>query len=337
MLTFGSLFAGIGGGDLGMERAGLRGLWQIERDKQCNQVLARNWPDVTRFGDIMEVRGEELPQVDLVIGGDPCPCRSRARGIQQSKSPDLFPEFLRIVSAVRPAWVLRENVVAGDTQDCARALVWLGYDLVAANVDSARVTGQSRPRVYLLGVLAGTGRCPVHALSLVQGVGGDSAESAETQAQSPCLSTHPRRWDTRDGYVREPIARTVLATAQRHFGGTYESYPAEPVHPTLMTMPGKGDHNAREAFVSETPAFCVKPQSGMPTPWSTTFVDEQGMRLRILSVIERLRLQGFPDDWLDGFAFTPACRMVGNAMTVPVVEHFGRAIMAEERAVRGGA
>ena len=132
--------------------------------------------------------------------------------------------------------------------------------------------------------------------------------------------------------MREPIARTVLATVQRHFGGTHESYLAEqPTHPTLMTMPGKGDHNAREAFVADT--LCAKGGKGKA---QETHIDEAGKGLRILSVVERLRLQGFPDDWLDGFAFTPACRMVGNAMTVPVVEHFGRAIVAAQKGADNG-
>jgi len=297
-MTYGSLFSGIGGGDLGLDRTGMVCAWQIERDRQCNQVLAAHWPDVPRYGDIMEVDPNGLTAVDLIIAGDPCPCRSYARGIHGSKSPDLFPAVVRFVSALRPRWVLRENVVANDVDACAEAICRLGYAVVVAEVDSAQVTGQSRPRQYLLGVSRSSGLCPVYALSFAEELGRHSATGTEAQPAHPCLSTRTRRFDARDGCV------------------------IEPVHPTLMTAPGKGDHNAREAFVAET--LCAHAVEGKEQ--ETHIIEPDHTDLRILSAGERERLQGFPVGWTAGHSFTARCRMLGNAMTVPVVEHFGRAI-----------
>jgi DNA (cytosine-5)-methyltransferase 1 len=79
-MTFGSLFAGIGGIDLGLERAGMRCAWQVELDEFCNSRLAYHWPDVPRHRDVREVHGAscpgkeahgELAQVDLICGGFP--------------------------------------------------------------------------------------------------------------------------------------------------------------------------------------------------------------------------------------------------------------------------
>ena len=71
--TFGSLFSGVGGMDLGLERAGWECRYQVEIDPYCQRVLAKHWPHVKRYGDI---RGgeldDELEPVDLICGGSPC-------------------------------------------------------------------------------------------------------------------------------------------------------------------------------------------------------------------------------------------------------------------------
>ena len=77
---FGSVFSGIGGIDLGLERAGMQCCWQIEISPFCMKVLTRHWPKVKRYGDIREVNGHELEPVDLVCGGFPCQDISLASG-----------------------------------------------------------------------------------------------------------------------------------------------------------------------------------------------------------------------------------------------------------------
>jgi DNA (cytosine-5)-methyltransferase 1 len=70
MMTVGSLFSGIGGLDLGFERAGMTVAWQCEIDKAASTVLARHWPDVPNMGDVRDV-GHSTPSVDVVVGGFP--------------------------------------------------------------------------------------------------------------------------------------------------------------------------------------------------------------------------------------------------------------------------
>lgn len=72
MMTFGSLFAGIGGMDLGLERAGMVCKWQVEIDDYASKVLAKHWPDVSRFRDVRDVGRHNLAAVDLICGGFPC-------------------------------------------------------------------------------------------------------------------------------------------------------------------------------------------------------------------------------------------------------------------------
>jgi len=110
-LTFGSLFAGIGGFDLGLERAGMICKWQVEWNQFCQEVLKKHWPHIPKYGDITKLRGDELETVDIVCGGFPCQPFSIA-GKRRGKADNryLWPEMLRIIKELRPRWVIGENV-----------------------------------------------------------------------------------------------------------------------------------------------------------------------------------------------------------------------------------
>ncbi|MBT7192124.1 MAG: hypothetical protein HN916_18275 [Anaerolineae bacterium] len=71
-MKFISLFAGIGGFDLGFERAGMKCVAQVEIDPFCQKILAKHWPNVPRFGDIRNVGKHNLPATDVLCGGFPC-------------------------------------------------------------------------------------------------------------------------------------------------------------------------------------------------------------------------------------------------------------------------
>lgn len=113
-MTFGSLFAGIGGLDLGLERAGLVCRWQVEINPFSRDVLAKHWPTVRRFEDVRAVGRHNLEPVDLICGGFPCQDISNAgnrKGIKGERS-GLWVEYRRIVRELRPRYVLVENVAA---------------------------------------------------------------------------------------------------------------------------------------------------------------------------------------------------------------------------------
>lgn len=111
-MKFGSLFSGIGGLDLGLERAGFECAWMVENAPYSRRVLDKHWPQVPKFGDIREVRPHELPAVDLVCGGFPCQDLSHAgkrAGLNGERS-GLWREFCRIVADLKPRFILVENV-----------------------------------------------------------------------------------------------------------------------------------------------------------------------------------------------------------------------------------
>jgi DNA (cytosine-5)-methyltransferase 1 len=113
-VNVGSLFAGIGGFDLGLERAGMRVSWQVELDPYCRAVLARHFPEAQRFEDVREVGAGNLAPVDVICGGFPCQDLSaagRGAGLDGARS-GLWTEFARIVRELRPRYVVVENVPA---------------------------------------------------------------------------------------------------------------------------------------------------------------------------------------------------------------------------------
>jgi len=156
----GSLFAGIGGLELGLERAGMEVIWQVENDPYCIKVLEKHWPEVRRYGDITQIDWREVEAPELVCGGFPCQPVSVAgkrKGTEDERW--LWPEFRRCVRELRPRLVLVENVpgllthggagVLGDLAAC-------GYDAESETLPaSAFGAPHLRYRVFLVAQLRG--------------------------------------------------------------------------------------------------------------------------------------------------------------------------------------
>ena len=114
-LRVASLFTGIGGFDVGLERAGHRVVLQVEKDPRCRRVLARRFPDVALVHDVAEVLPHALDGVDLLVAGFPCndcsfenPTRP---GLRYGHSTQLVRHVFRLLAERRVPWVLLENVV----------------------------------------------------------------------------------------------------------------------------------------------------------------------------------------------------------------------------------
>ena len=155
-LTFGSLFAGIGGFDLGFERAGMVCKWQVEIDDYANRVLAKHWPNVHRERDIRTAGRHNLERVDVICGGFPCQDISYAgagAGLDGARS-GLFFEAVRVVCELRPRVVVLENVAALLTRGLDRVLGTLaeiGYDAEWDCIPAAAVGAPHlRERMFIL-------------------------------------------------------------------------------------------------------------------------------------------------------------------------------------------
>ena len=111
MLTVGSLFSGIGGLDLGLERAGMRVIWQAEIDPFCCKVLKKHWPDVPNMGNVTKLDWKTVSYVDLIVGGYPCQPFSNAGKRRGENDPrHLWPVMFNAICNLRPRYALMENV-----------------------------------------------------------------------------------------------------------------------------------------------------------------------------------------------------------------------------------
>lgn len=154
--TFGSLFAGIGGFDLGFERAGMECKWQVEIDPNCSKWLKSRW-GAKVLNDARECGSNNLESVWGICGGFPCQNLSSANvktreGLNGEKS-GLWSEFRRIVGELHPAWVVVENSPNWrEWVPSVRGDLWrLGYASVPLHLCTSMFGAyHRRPRVFVV-------------------------------------------------------------------------------------------------------------------------------------------------------------------------------------------
>jgi site-specific DNA-cytosine methylase len=144
-----SLFDGMSCGQIALERAGIKvdNYFASEIEKAAIEVTMKNYPNTKQLGDVTKVKAEDLPQINLLIGGSPCQGFSFAGkqlNFNDTRS-SLFFEFVRLLKECKPKYFLLENVVMKqEYQDVINN--YLGVEPIKIN--SRLVSAQNRPRLY---------------------------------------------------------------------------------------------------------------------------------------------------------------------------------------------
>lgn len=194
-MKVGSMFAGIGGFDLGFKRAGFEVAWCIEWDKAAQAVLRKRFPEATIYGDIREVDPEQLEKVDVICGGFPCQDLSVAgkrKGLAGERS-GLFHDAMRLVRRLNPSLLVLENVPgllsSNRGLDFATVLreVGEGWDCaeVAWRVLDSRYFGVAQRRRRVFVVASAREGCAEQVLALAEGVQWHPAPRDEAREDSP--------------------------------------------------------------------------------------------------------------------------------------------------------
>ena len=185
------LFAGIGGFAYGLEKTGLyETKYFCEWDNVAQQVLKKHWPDVPCFGDIKDISGSDVGNVDIITGGFPCQDISlygKGAGIEGDRSSHWY-HYLRLISEIKPKGCIIENVSALRSRGLdtvLRGLNEVGYD-AEWHCITAKHFGAShqRDRIFILAYHRGQGVSGFKPLECIQENGGPSQWGGESHLQS---------------------------------------------------------------------------------------------------------------------------------------------------------
>jgi DNA (cytosine-5)-methyltransferase 1 len=205
-----SLFSGIGGLELGLERAGMTVAGQVEIDPFCRAVLARHWPEVPKHDDVCTTvdwwRSGPRPRVDVVAGGFPCqPVSSAGRKLAQEDPRWLWPAFATVIRDLRPRYAILENVpglLGRGVGDVLGDLAAIGYDAEWDCIPAAAVGAPHlRYRWFCVAYPTGEGS-PDRA----SGTGGGSGEALRLESERlGGEMAHTTGDGRRQGWSRGPV------------------------------------------------------------------------------------------------------------------------------------
>lgn len=349
-----SLFSGVGGIDLGFERAGMTTRLLCEIDKHARAVLAHRFPGVPIHPDVTELTADDLraagavPSRTVLVAGFPCQDLSvagarRGMGRESGTRSALFWQVDRILAEFRPAWVVLENVPGllsshggRDMGAVLGALADRGYGF-AYRVLDAQFFGvpQRRRRVVIVGHLGAPWTAPAEVLFEPESGAGDSAavggsrEGAAADAGRGVVAALAASGvgtcgaDDNQAQAGHLVVSPVLA---RGYKGVSDDKAASG-HLVVTTL---GDHT--HALTAEG-HDASEDGTGRGTPIIAATLTE----VRRLTPKECERLQGHPDDWTAGQSDSQRYKQLGNGVAVPVFEWVAARLIAQHEQIAGAA
>ena len=273
-LQVGSLFSGVGLCDLGLEWAGMGHAFFCEVDPFCRSVLRRHWPGIPIYEDIRELRGADLPPVDVLCGGFPCQDVSLAaagkrKGITGKRS-GLWHEYARLIEEIRPGYVIIENVpglLAAGVEAVLQDLASVGYDAEWEVLPAAAVGApHRRERVFLVAYPHCDGRDPEHGV--LSSLAGSLGEGDQPWRVAPWLGVRidrARRASIREAYGGCVLRRVDDGSPARLDGPAgVRPLPRELVPVWVRRLKALG--NAITPQQAYAVAACIMRAEGLPVP-----------------------------------------------------------------------
>jgi len=341
-----------------------RGIKSIGGKPQFTCVYSNEWDKYARqiykghFGecdgrDIREVPMEEIPNHDLLCAGFPCQSFSIAgqrKGFQDTRGT-LFFEICRVLKDKRPSYLLLENVKGllshQDGWTFATMLLSLdelGYDVEWQVLNSKHFgVPQNRERVFIVGHLRRTSAEKIFPIQANDEISDEAYEESENITQALTATDYKGVSKQRSNVVLDYVGAIMTEANKRRlndgkdlsreFPQGQRVYSTHGIATTLASQAG-GLGAKTGLYAVLTPDRPKKRQHGRrfkengEPSFTLTGQDihgvSDGLRIRRLTPLECERLQGFPDNWTEGVSDTQRYKMLGNAVTVNVIEAIGR-------------
>jgi len=284
-----SLFAGAGGLDYGLAKAGHKILWANDFDPDSCATYSKNIGKHIVCGDVKTIDASTIPEADVLVGGFPCQGFSVANKFrsEDDKRNELYLEFLRILREKKPKWFVAENV---------SGIMSLGggdvFRMIISDFESSEYRVQ-----YRLENMADFGVPQTRKRVIILGTRSDLAEELNL--------LHPKQTHSRNGDQQLPIWRTM--------GQALDELTKEDVQGDLQSNYGR----VHRDFVGHRPTSVDKPSptilargNGKGGVNATPHPTEN----RRLSVMESAAMQSFPADFVFEGSMTSRYRQIGNAV-----------------------
>jgi len=292
-----SLFDGMSCGQLALERAGIEveNYFASEVDKYAIKVTQANYPNTIQLGDITQIKAEDLPQIDLLIGGSPCQGFSFAGKQLNFDDPRsaLFFEYVRLLKEVKPKYFLLENVkMKKEYQDVISS--YIGVEPVEIN--SALLSAQNRKRLYWTNI-PNVGQPEDVGIVLAD----ITEEGFVDREKSYCIDAN---------YFKGTNLKQYLTKCRRQVVFNYSSS-------------GRGNGKIESRFYEAEKAHTLT-KGGYSNRSFTGIYNKDGIRK--LTPVECERLQTVPASYTDHVSNTQRYKMLGNGFTVDVIAHILKGI-----------
>jgi DNA (cytosine-5)-methyltransferase 3A len=370
-----SLFDGCSSGQLALERAGIHvdNYFASEIDKYAITVTQANFPDTFQWGDVTKIKVPTKGSIDLLMGGSPCQGFSFAGHQLQFNDPRsrLFFDFVRILDAVKPKYVLLENVrMAKKSQDIMSKA--MGFEPQALN--SSLLSGQNRYRLYWWGKLVGDTyeQIPIPPMVdkgiVMQDIleDGYATDEMTSGGKSHCLTARYNGavwWNSIERKQRtmvlkdnptmskDGLIRVGTADLKGH-DSIKRVYAQEGKAPTLTTM--QGGHREPKVAIGRIvnrrlDEHGTRKDDQLDLPFTRqlevrddgksnclTTVQKDNVVVskdmwRKLTPLECERLQTLPDNYTNHVSNSQRYKMIGNGWTVDVIAHILKTMDVEKQ------
>jgi len=293
-----SLFDGMSCGQIALERAGFKvdKYFAAEIDKYAIKVTQANYPETIQLGDVRNVKADDLPKIDLLIGGSPCQGFSFAGKQLNFNDPrsKLFFEYVRILKETKPKYFLLENVrMKKEYQDIISK--YLGVEPIMIN--SSLVSAQNRKRFYWTNIegITQPGDKGILLKDIID-----------------------------DGQVLKEKSQTVLATIYKENAKSMIKRNKQGLLILRNIYPKKGQNGNIYSIFGKSKTLSAGvgiKGNGIGSSNSPKIESINAEGWRKLSPLECERLQTVPDNYTNHVSNTQRYKMLGNGWTVDVICH----------------